>query len=308
MASDGEADDYFGSSVSISGDYAVVGAYREDNKGSNAGAAYAFLRSGSNWNQTSKQTASDGEADDNFGYSVCISGDHAIVGAYYDDNEKGTDAGAAYIYHSTSDLSLPVELSTFTAFVEDGEVVLRWRTESEVNNIGFILFRGESREGPFTRITERIIPGAVNTALPREYSFRDKEVEGGRTYFYYIESVDISGDRMRSDVVRVEISNLPIPEETRLLPNYPNPFNPDTWIPYQLSKDGEVEIRIYDASGRLVKELKLGFRRAGYYKSKERAAYWDGKNELGEKVTSGVYFYQMQVSGRTFMRKMVILK
>ena len=97
VASDGAASDNFGWSVSISGDYAIVGAQYEDDKGSNAGAAYVFVRSGTTWTQQAKLTASDGAANDYFGYSVAISGDYAIVGAYLED-DKGVNAGAAYVF------------------------------------------------------------------------------------------------------------------------------------------------------------------------------------------------------------------
>ena len=81
-----------------------------------------------------------------------------------------------------------------------------------------------------------------------------------------------------------------IPRWTGLLANYPNPFNPETWLPYQLSNDAEVTIRIYSSNGQLVRSLELGFQQAGYYIDKSRAAYWDGRNYLGERLASGVYF------------------
>jgi hypothetical protein len=96
-ASDGVDFDSFGFSVSISGDAAIVGAYREDEKGLDSGSAYIFERIGGSWSEVMKLTASDGGDGDYFGYSVSISGDRAIVGAYFDD-EKGSDAGSAYIF------------------------------------------------------------------------------------------------------------------------------------------------------------------------------------------------------------------
>ena len=98
------------------------------------------------------------------------------------------------------------------------------------------------------------------------------------------------------------------PSETQLLANYPNPFNPETWIPYQLVKSGDVKITIYDARGIVVRRLELGYRQAGYYTNRSRAAYWDGKNEVGESVTSGIYFYQLEMDGVSMLRKMVVLK
>ena len=99
-----------------------------------------------------------------------------------------------------------------------------------------------------------------------------------------------------------------IPTETLLLTNYPNPFNPETWLPYQLSKPAEVTVIIHAADGRLIRTLALGHQPAGVYQSKTRAAYWDGRNELGESVASGVYFYTLKAGDFTATRKMLIRK
>ena len=99
-----------------------------------------------------------------------------------------------------------------------------------------------------------------------------------------------------------------MPEETVLLPNYPNPFNPETWIPYQLAEPSEVRIRIYDLIGSLVRELDLGHQRKGYYTNRSRAAYWDGRNDIGEKVSSGIYFYTLTTGDFSATRKMIIRK
>ena len=98
------------------------------------------------------------------------------------------------------------------------------------------------------------------------------------------------------------------PSETQLLANYPNPFNPETWIPYQLSEPAEVTLRIYTMGGTLVRMLNLGHQPAGLYHQRSRAACWDGKNELGESVASGVYFYTLIVGDFTATRKMLIMK
>ena len=99
-----------------------------------------------------------------------------------------------------------------------------------------------------------------------------------------------------------------IPKETSLLPNYPNPFNPETWIPYQLADPGEVMLTIYAVDGRLVRTLALGHQPVGVYESRSRAAYWDGRNQLGEPVASGVYFYTITAGDFTATRKMLIRK
>ena len=98
------------------------------------------------------------------------------------------------------------------------------------------------------------------------------------------------------------------PKETALLPNYPNPFNPETWVPYQLANDADVTLHIYAVKGTLVRTLTLGRKAAGMYQIRSRAAYWDGRNALGEKVASGVYFYTLKAGNFTATRKMLIRK
>ena len=99
-----------------------------------------------------------------------------------------------------------------------------------------------------------------------------------------------------------------LPRETALLPNYPNPFNPETWIPYQLAEPAEVALTLYGVDGRVVRRLTLGHQSAGMYHSKNRAAYWDGQNGQGEHVASGVYFYTFSAGDFTATRKMLIRK
>ena len=98
------------------------------------------------------------------------------------------------------------------------------------------------------------------------------------------------------------------PKDTLLAQNFPNPFNPETWMPYQLSKSTDVTIQIYDISGRLVRTLELGWKPTGAYMTRASAAYWDGRNELGERVASGTYFYTLQTRDFAATRRMVILK
>ena len=110
---------------------------------------------------------------------------------------------------------------------------------------------------------------------------------------------------------RIELSKLiayAIPTQTQLLLNYPNPFNPETWISYQLAKDANVTLTIYDARGALVRRLEIGHQSAGYYTSRGKAAYWDGRNEIGELVASGLYFYQLGTPSFRQLRRMVNVK
>ena len=112
-------------------------------------------------------------------------------------------------------------------------------------------------------------------------------------------------ERLLAALTRVEA---PPPKETALLSNYPNPFNPETWIPYQLSEAAEVTVTIHSPDGKLVRTLELGQMPAGAYSDKDRAAYWDGRNAQGEPVASGVYFYTLTAGDFSATRKMVIRK
>ena len=105
-----------------------------------------------------------------------------------------------------------------------------------------------------------------------------------------------------------QILALLTPQETLLLANYPNPFNPETWIPYRLSAPAEVTLTIYAVNGQVVRTLDLGHQAVGFYESRSRAAYWDGRNAYGEPVASGVYFYTLEVGDFTATRKMLIRK
>ena len=98
------------------------------------------------------------------------------------------------------------------------------------------------------------------------------------------------------------------PNQTVLLANYPNSFNPETWIPYQLARDSHVRITIYDTQGAIVRRLELGYRAEGFYTTRGKAAHWDGRNGVGERVASGIYFYQLETDNVSLLRKMVILK
>lgn len=106
----------------------------------------------------------------------------------------------------------------------------------------------------------------------------------------------------------VEIEKLLVPDETRLLSNYPNPFNPETWIPFKLSEPAIVVISIYNINGQLVRNIGVGEMPAGVYVSKDKAVYWDGRNSAGEKVSSGVYFYNLQTDDYNATKRMLILK
>ena len=119
---------------------------------------------------------------------------------------------------------------------------------------------------------------------------------------------EVTPEHLANAVLSVRLDGIGQPKLTQLLQNFPNPFNPETWIPYQLSEDSSVSVSIYDTTGLLIRTLPLDYQSAGFYYSRGRAAYWDGRNAFGESVASGVYFYQLRAGNYTALRRMVILK
>ena len=119
---------------------------------------------------------------------------------------------------------------------------------------------------------------------------------------------NVTPEHLANAVLSVRLDGIGKPQQIQLLQNYPNPFNPETWIPYQLAEAGDVALTIYDAQGGLVRQLDLGHQAAGFYTNRTQAAHWDGKNQSGETVASGVYFYQLRAGDYSFTRQLVILK
>jgi len=126
--------------------------------------------------------------------------------------------------------------------------------------------------------------------------------------------VELEGMLVRSEAEELVFNLLQavlperLPEQTQLLPNYPNPFNPETWIPFELSQDSEVSVTIYNVAGTPVRSISVGYLEAGRYVSQSSAIYWDGRTDTGERVASGIYLYQIQAGDYADTRKMVILK
>lgn len=119
---------------------------------------------------------------------------------------------------------------------------------------------------------------------------------------------DIYGQQIPIHTERLSVTWPKVPEYNELLQNFPNPFNPETWIPYNLSKPANVKIVIHDLSGRVVREMDLGLKIAGSYLGRNQAAYWDGRNQTGEAVGSGIYFYTIQADSYIATRKMIVLR
>jgi hypothetical protein len=199
--------------------------------------------------------------------------------------------GANYIAaFSDSENPLPVELTTFTAKALGNDVVLRWRTESEVNNAGFEIERG-------TTSWKRIgfVQGFGNSASPHEYSFTEKNLMAGK-YKYRLKQIDNDGTFTYSKEIEVVINT--IPNSYVLYQNYPNPFNPTTTITYQIPQAGLVTLKVYDAIGTEVATLVNQQREAGSYNITFNAS----------KLNSGVYFYTLRSGDFTATKKLILVK
>ena len=212
------------------------------------------------------------------------------------------------------DKPLPIQLSVFAAEFTDRGVKIVWRTESELNNLGFDVYRGKSIDGPFTKITPALIKGAGTDSTPRSYKFIDESVGVSTTYYYYLENISFDGTRDRSDIIRVIIDKsgklnvgLATPEFA-LLQNFPNPFNPETWIPFRLGQESDVTIRIFDLKGQNIRTIHLSRLPAGFYTTRGKAAFWDGKDTFGESVSSGIYFYNLMAGDLSATKKLTVVK
>jgi hypothetical protein len=153
---------------------------------------------------------------------------------------------------------------------------------------------------------------AASVGLPTEYDLWLTDTVTGRAFDLRRETrVRLEGGGYDLRRFTLRATRRPAPATTRLLANYPNPFNPDTWIPFELDTSADVSIHIYDVRGALVRRLDLGHREPGYYTDRDAAAYWDGRNAAGEPVVSGAYFYTLGAGdpGESHLtRRMVILK
>ncbi|NOZ57870.1 MAG: T9SS type A sorting domain-containing protein [Calditrichaeota bacterium] len=206
-----------------------------------------------------------------------------------------------------TDISLPVELALFTAKTGEAGVVIRWVTETEVNNLGFNLYRSEKEAGDYTKINASLIHGAGTASTRHQYAYVDQSVLEGKTYWYKLESVSYDGSRVEHGPISVTFGlttqSVELPDHFELGQNYPNPFNPTTELRYQVPEATDVRIVVLDATGRLVKTLVSGKITAG-----QHTARWDGRDENGRVMGSGVYFVKMVAGDYVQIRKMVLVR
>jgi hypothetical protein len=231
------------------------------------------------------------------------------VGAVLDQGantlSRSEESGTEYILGSTGDNSLPVDLSSFTAYQDNGIVILEWITESELENAGFILERCEKESDIWQTLasyhTDDAMKGQGNTSSRTEYIYTDRNVKSGSEYQYRLSDVSTLGDITVYLTLFIKIDYMP--EITEMENAFPNPFNSQTYIAYHLAKETELKISVFDMLGRLIKELYYGRQRAGSYH-----IYWNGMNENGMKVSSGTYIIRMNTENTIQIQKVMFMK
>lgn len=218
------------------------------------------------------------------------------------------------------DESLPVKLTSFTVRVNNGKVNLNWITESEVNTLGFEVWRSNKEIGEYTVVSSYLnnakLKGQGNSSRKHEYSFVDEYVAYGHTYWYKLADVDFNGNRSYHGSLSVKLEfkdkNITsisenVPKRFKLYQNYPNPFNPETTLRFDIPrlKDGLVDTRIavYNNLGQLVKTLYDGKLGAGSFEIK-----WDGKINYGNRACSGVYFVVLKSDFFSQTVKMLLVR
>ena len=214
------------------------------------------------------------------------------------------------IASNTADNSLPVTLAQFSARVINDVIELKWITESEINNLGFEVERSTRSGGPYQLIASYLthpqLKGQGNSNTRTEYTFVDSRVEPGNKYFYRLYDVDYAGNRTLVGNISVDLTS--VVTKFQLYPNYPNPFNPSTTIrfsvPAQFTENGErVELVIFDASGRTIRTL---FAENGVHG--DFTLRWDGRDDTGTTVASGIYYARLMAGAYVKTMKMVLMK
>ena len=342
-ASNTGVSDWFGYAVAISGDTIVVGAYGEDSKATgvngtqtdnsalSSGAAYAFTRSGSAWAQQDYLKASNTEIADNFGYSVAISEDSIVAGAFQEDsnttgvngtqtNNSASSSGATYVFKlnrspskavvqtpalvtiggttSASATNTTVDFSWMASTDAEGDpLVYKWQL-SDKADFSNLLFDIEAGTSTSVKLTFAQLNDKLKAAFGKSWN--------NLTLYQRVLTADgvnavTIGDAVSAKFVHgllIANEGEALPTETALIGNYPNPFNPSTEIQYQLSALGNVKLSVYDLHGREVKVLVNHVQAAGKYSASFDAA----------GLSSGAYLYRLEVGNFVQTKKMLLVK
>jgi hypothetical protein len=223
-------------------------------------------------------------------------------------NSDGVARDISAGFSATWDVPVAAELASFASQVTvDDDVLLQWGVASQSNNLGWELYRStDSRV--FTKVSELILGEGMSDEF-KSYDFVDSELPKVDVLYYYLNQIDLDGTTSRSQVIEVLLSSTAVaqqalPMANALRQNFPNPFNPETMINFDLSGDQVVSLTIYDMTGQVVRTLVDGQpMAAGAYRQ-----LWDGRNSNGAKVASGVYFYQLRAGDFIAKKKMTLLQ
>ncbi len=222
-------------------------------------------------------------------------------------NSEGATLALSVDYSVTWDVPVPAELASFAADITgDQDVQLQWAVSSQTNNLGWEVYRSQDND-VFERVSG-LISGDGTSDTFRTFGFLDAELPATDVLFYYLRQIDLNGTVTRSNVIEVMLAPTAVLEQalplaTELAQNYPNPFNPETTIHFDLASESGVSLRVFDMTGQVVRTLVRGSLPAGSY-----TQLWDGRNELGLKVGSGVYFYELQAGSFNSKKKMTLLQ
>lgn len=208
-----------------------------------------------------------------------------------------------------NDISLPVELTSFTAVLQGNKALLTWVTQSEINNQGFEVYRSGEENGAYIMIASYqntpSLQGGGNSNTARTYTYEDVLPAGGQTFWYQIADVDYQGVRTFHGPIAAEMPE-PVAEAYVLYANYPNPFNPETTIRFEIPPGAaatKASLVVYNSLGMEVRVLASGSIEPGSH-----AVQWDGTNERGELLASGIYFYRLQSGAFSQTRKMMLVR
>jgi 6-phosphogluconolactonase (cycloisomerase 2 family) len=200
-----------------------------------------------------------------------------------------------------------VELASFTVEVDQDGILTSWITETEPNNAGFNIYRSTEENGDYEKINASLVSAQGDATTGASYSYVDKPEAAG-DYYYKLQAVSLDGrvsfhGPVFVGLTSVDMKKYAIPDNYSLSQNYPNPFNPETTIEFGLPKAGFVEISIYDINGKLARKLVSGQRSAGNH-----TVNWYAADELGNRMTSGIYYYQLKVGDFQQTNKMLLMK
>jgi hypothetical protein len=192
------------------------------------------------------------------------------------------------------------EMASYEARSLGDRIEIAWSTTSEIDNAGFYVLRGTSEEGSFDKINDQLIPSRGSELAGADYTFIDRDIDAGAEYFYRIEVVNVEGKTAFTEPFKPDTGT---PAAFSLAQNYPNPFNPVTEIMYNLPSACHVRLEVYNVLGQRVATLVNEHQSAG-----SKVVEWNGKDAVGNAVTSGVYFYKIQAGSFVEMKKMILLR